>query len=136
MRIGTIITLLTSIVLAASMIHVGDCTVLAQLSGFGGHTFCTDQISITQGQVARLDVANTSRESLVLWLFFRDGADKVLVKKNVTIKPGASGTLQYSFTGPNNPLRAQFTTKEAESSGSLRPTLRIVEDSTGNTIRT
>jgi hypothetical protein len=109
----------------------------------------TDLIGMQQGQTARLQVTNTGAQSLVAWLFFRDGAGKVLIQKEVKIEPGANEVLEYSFTGPNNPLvgrnpkgphsgdflRAQFGTKEPASLLLIRPTLRIIDKKTGDTIR-
>lgn len=123
----TIALLVTSLALFAME------TAHGQLGGLGGHTFSTDSKIIEKGQTARLEVANTSTKSLVVWLLFRDSADKVLVKKRVTIKSGATEALKYSFTGPNNPLkdgqmevRAQVAPSQPKLMDSLKPTLVIL----------
>ncbi len=102
-------------------------------------TLTTDQVTIKQGQTARLEVANKGDQSLIVWLFFRDSEGKVLMQKQVAIKSGATAALEYSITGTNNPLgiAAQFGTKEAMSVGLPQPVpmLRIVDKRTGDTIR-
>ena len=101
-------------------------------------TLSTELVSLMQGQTARLEVANTGDQSLVVWLFFRDNEGKVLIKKEVKIKPGATGALEYSITGPNNPLNiaAQFGSKDNRSLLLIHPTLEIVNKQTRSTVKT
>ena len=108
----------------------------------------TAAIKLQPNQTARLEVANTGDQSLVVWLFFCDNAGKVLIQKEVTIKSGATEALEYSISFPvgadgRNPkgphrdafLRAQFGTGKVSQPGSLRPTLRIIDKQSGDTIR-
>jgi hypothetical protein len=119
-----------------------------------GAGLSSGMIGITADQTARLELKNTGEESVAARLQFVDQEGKVLVQRVAIIEAGADGALDFSFTGPNNPLgdassgetanpkgphisqlfiRAQFETKEAKSIGLLRPALRIIED--GKTIQ-
>ena len=107
----------------------------------------TAPIKLKQNQTARLEVANTGDQSLIVWLFFRDSEGKVLIQKEVKIYPGADEALEYSIRFPDalgrNPqgphsgdfLRAAVGTKETKLLSSLRPTLRISDTKSGETIR-
>ena len=112
-----------------------------------GPTLTTDQVTIKQGQTARLEVANTGDQSLIVWLFFRDSEGKVVNEKRVTLKAHANEALEYSIRFPDAPgrnpkgphrdelLRAQLRTEETKLLASLRPTLRISDTKSGETIR-
>ena len=107
----------------------------------------TDPVRIQQGQTARLQVTNTGDQSLVVWLFFRDSAGKVLIQKEVKIYPGADEALEYSIRYPDDPsrnpagphagdfVRAAVGTKETKLLSSLKPVLRILDNKSGETIR-
>ena len=110
-------------------------------------TLTTDQVTIKQGQTARLEVANTGDQSLIVWLFFRDSAGKVLIQKEVKIYPGADEAVEYSITA-NNSLTsrnrkalggdfvlAEVRTPESKLLSSLKPVLRILDNKSGETIR-
>jgi hypothetical protein len=110
-------------------------------------TLTTDPVNIKQGQTARLEVANTGDQSLIVWLFFRDSEGKVLIQKEVKIYPGADEALEYSIRFPDAPgrnpkgphsgdfVRAAVGTKETKLLSSLQPTLRISDNKSGETIR-
>ena len=116
----------------------------------------TAPIKLKPNQTARLEVANTGDQSLVVWLFFRDSEGKVLKEKRVTLTAHANEALEYSIRFPDAPgrnpkgphrdefpkgpyrdelLRAQLRTEETKLLASLRPTLRISDDKSGETIR-
>src|SRR6185295_2297733 len=99
---SNLLTSLTALVLAAFIIQFGARSAQGQCNAPGGNTFATDSVTIKQGQTARLQVTNPNDQSLIVWLFFLDSVDNVLVKKQVKIKPG--GTEAIELTGPNNPL--------------------------------
>lgn len=106
-------------------------------------------IKLKSNQTARLEVANTGDQSLIVWLFFLDASDRVLVRKEATIKPGGTGVIE--FTGPNNPLNVAVDKRKLASAlppaapvrakfGAvslllIRPTLRIIDKQSGDTIR-
>lgn len=107
----------------------------------------TAPLKLKQNQTARLEVANTGDQSLIVWLFFRDSEGKVLKEKRVTLKAHANEALEYSIRFPDAPgrnpkgphrdelLRAQVGTKETKLLSSLQPTLRISDNKSGETIR-
>jgi hypothetical protein len=108
----------------------------------------TAPIKLKPNQTARLKLTNTGNESFVVRLQFVDKNDHVLTGLDERIAAG--GTIELSFPGPNNPLnvavdkrksaslppyapiRAQFG---AASLLLIRPTLRIIEQKSGDTIR-
>src|ERR1044072_1651464 len=122
----------------------------------------TELIAITPGQTARLELKNTSDQPVAVRLQFADKAGKILAQKE-TIIPTKSKESEPSFTGPNNPLLefpfvggpgpnhlgllaqvqypADWSGLLPNSSHSkqpivlLQPSLRILETSTGNTVR-
>lgn len=111
------------------------------------NTLLTDPFGIRQGQTARLEIANTGDQSLIVWLFFHDSEGKVLKEKRVTVRAHANEALEYSIRFPHAPgrnskghyrdefVRAQFAINETTLPASLQPTLRIFETSNGETIR-
>ena len=108
----------------------------------------TAPIKLKPNQIARLELTNTGNESFPVRLQFVDKNDHVLTERDERIVGG--GTLELSFTGPNNPLnvtvdkrksasalpyapvRAQFGTASLLL---IRPTLRIIDKQSGDTIR-
>jgi hypothetical protein len=108
----------------------------------------TAPIKLKPNQAARLELTNTGNESFVVRLQFVDKNEHVLTGRDERIAAG--GTLELSFSGPNNPLnvavdkgklalpwqngpvRAQFA---AASLLLIRPTLRVIDKQSGDTIR-
>jgi len=150
-------TALTMVMLCTLVVLLGGGTARGQHVPvpLDRSTLTTDQVTIKQGQTARLEVENTGDQSFVVLLLFRDSEGKVLIQRDVTIKAGANEALTYSFTEPNNPLgvaagnsaaripiidaatshidvQALFGT-EAKLAGFLQATLRIMEK--GQTVR-
>ena len=106
----------------------------------------TAPIKLKQNQTARLELTNTGNESLVVRLQFVDKNDHVLTGRDERIAAG--GTLELTLTDPfgvaadkkqlasarpwDAPVRAQFA---AASLLLIRPTLRIIDKQSGDTIR-
>jgi hypothetical protein len=138
-------TAFTMVMLSTLVILVGDGTARGQHVPLD-RTLTTDPVNIKQGQTARLEVANTGDQSLIVWLFFRDSEGKVLIQKEVKIYPGADEALEYSIypddasRNPKGPhsgdfVRAAVGTKETKLLSSLQPTLRISDNKSRETIR-
>ena len=93
-------------------------------------------------QTARLELKNTGNEPIPVRIQFVDKDDQLIEQRDVTIAAGATEATE--FTGPNNPLRnpkglgdlsfrAVIRTR-VEPNGFLEPTLRIIENKSGNII--
>jgi hypothetical protein len=107
----------------------------------------TAPIKLEQNQTARLELTNTGNESFVVRLQFVDKNDHVLSRRDERIAAGG-GTLVLTLTDPfgvaankkqlasarpwDAPVRAQFA---AASLLLIRPTLRIIDKQSGDTIR-
>ena len=107
----------------------------------------TAPIKLKPNQTARLELTNTGNESFVVRLQFVDKNDHVLSRRDERIAAGG-GTLVLTLTDPfgvaadkkrlasarpwDAPVRAQFA---AASLLLIRPTLRIIDKQSGDTIR-
>ena len=107
----------------------------------------TAPIKLKPNQIARLELTNTGNESFVVRLQFVDKNDHVLTGRDERIAAGG-GTLVLTLTDPfglaadkkqlasarpwDAPVRAQFA---AASLLLIRPTLRIIDKQSGDTIR-
>ena len=108
----------------------------------------TAPIKLKPNQTARLELKNTGKESVQVRLQFVDQKGNVIARRDTTILPNDAATLEVSHAGylgkfstpvnvdkrfPGDPsLSAQFG---AISLLLIRPTLRIIDKKSGDTIR-
>jgi hypothetical protein len=109
----------------------------------------TAPIKLKQNQTARLELMNTGKESVSVRLQFVDQKGNVIARRDATIPAADGASLEISRAGllPNssitdtvdkrtvpqdNPFSAQFG---ATSLLLIRPTLRIIDKKSGDTIR-
>ena len=108
----------------------------------------TAPIKLKQNQTARLELMNTGKESVSVRLQFVDQKGNVIARRDATIPAADGASLEVSHAGylgkfstpvdvdkrfPGDPsLSAQFG---ATSLLLIRPTLRIIDTKSGDTIR-
>jgi hypothetical protein len=102
----------------------------------------TAPIKLKPNQTALLELKNTGKESVQVRIQFVDKDDQLIEQRDVTIAAGATEATE--FTGPNYPLRnpkglgdllfRAAVQTQVEPNGFLEPTLRIIENKSGNII--